>query len=247
MSASETTRRSYGEHCAIARALDLVGERWTLLIVRELLLGPLRYTDLLEILSGIGTNLLARRLKDLEEIGIVERQVLPRPAASPVYALTRQGELLEPALVALGSFGGRFLPDRPGPAAFRPRWAVIGLKHTFRPGNAPEEPRTYQLELDDEPFQVRVDGSRLITRQGAAEDPDVIIRTSARELLEILGGHRPVREAAGSTAEVVIRGKREGARRSRTAEAKALSEFVGMFGWGAARRARPRSAAASIR
>jgi DNA-binding HxlR family transcriptional regulator len=239
MTDSQTARRTYGQHCAIARALDVVGERWTLLVLRELLLGPLRYTDLLEGLPGIGTNLLARRLRDLEEAGIVERQVLPRPASSTVYALTRQGETLEPAIVALGRFGGRFLPDRPGSEEFRPRWAVIGIKHTFRPENAPDEPRTYQLELDGERFHVRVEGGRLMTRQGPANDPDLTVCTSARELLEILGGHHPIREAVGSAVQVFLPGDRRGARRSRAMEVKALAEFVAMFGWGAIRHARP--------
>jgi len=239
MTSRQTARRSYGQHCAIARALDLVGERWTLLILRELLLGSLRYTDLLDGLPGIGTNLLARRLQDLEEAGIVERQVLPRPGGSMVYALTKQGESLEPAIVALGRFGGRLLPERPGQEEFRPRWAVIGLRHTFRAENAPDEPRTYQLELNAELFHVRVEDGRLITRQGPAGDPDLIVRTSARELLEILGGYRPVREAVASTAEVILADGRQGARRSRAAEARALAEFVAMFGWGAARHAAP--------
>jgi DNA-binding HxlR family transcriptional regulator len=236
MTTRQSGRRKYGQHCAIAHALDLVGERWTLLILRELLLGPLRYSDLLESLPGIGTNLLAKRLQDLEEAGIVERQVLPRPASATVYSLTHQGEAVEPAIVALGRFGGRFLPDRPDDEEFRPRWAVIGLKHTFRPGNAPKEPRTYQLELDGEMFYLRVADGKLITRQGAVESPDFTLRTSARELLEILGGHRPVREALGSSIEVAVTAAPNGARRSRAAETKALNDFVAMFGWGAARR-----------
>ena len=237
MAVREAARRSYGQHCAIAHALDLVGERWTLLVLRELLLGPLRYTDLLDGLPGIGTNLLARRLRDLEEVGLVERQVLPRPAGSTVYVLTRRGEALEPAIVALGRFGGRLLPERPDAEEFRPRWAVIGLKHTFRPERAPDGARTYQLELDGEPFHVRVEDGRLTTRQGPAHDPDLTVRTSARALLEVLGGHRPVRRAIGATVEVSRRGE-QGAGRSRAADVKALAEFVAVFGWAAPR---PRS------
>jgi DNA-binding HxlR family transcriptional regulator len=248
MASRQTTRRSYGQHCAIAHALDLVGERWTLLILRELLLGPLRYTDLLEGLPGIGTNLLARRLQDLEESAIIERQILPRPASATVYTLTRQGEALEPAIVALGRFGGRFLPGQPGPEEFRPRWAVIGLKHTFRPDHAPSEPCTYQLHLNGEQFHVRVENGRLIARQGAATDPDLIIHTSARELLELLGGRRPIREALRSSIEAFLPGSRGESHRSRAKEVAALTQFVAMFGWGTARHTTPaRSAPAAGR
>src|SRR5918911_5133129 len=90
--------RSYRQHCAVARGLDLVGERWTLLIVRDLLLGPKRYTDLLEGLPGIGTNLLALRLREMEQAALVERAVLPPPAGSSVYQLTEAGRALEPVM-----------------------------------------------------------------------------------------------------------------------------------------------------
>nr|WP_176234758.1 helix-turn-helix domain-containing protein [Mycobacterium simiae] len=230
----QSSRRSYSQYCAIARALDLVGERWTLLLVRELLLGPMRYADLLDDLPGIGTNLLARRLQDLEEAGIVERQVLPRPARSTVYALTRQGQLLEPAIVALGRFGGRWLPEHPGSEQFRPRWAVTGLKHTFRPDQAPKKARSYQLELDDETFHVCVKHGTLIASQGPAPDPDVIIDTTALALLDLLGGHRTVRQALRGTVQVRIPDK-VASTAPRDAKIQALEEFVSMFGWGRSR------------
>ena len=88
-------KRNYHQFCAIAHALDIVGERWTLLVVRELLMGPKRFTDLLSNLPGIGTNLLAARLKELEEQGIIERSTLPPPAASSVYVLTELGSICE--------------------------------------------------------------------------------------------------------------------------------------------------------
>jgi DNA-binding HxlR family transcriptional regulator len=230
----DTSRRSYSQYCAIARALDLVGERWTLLLVRELLLGPMRYADLLEDLPGIGTNLLARRLQDLEQAGIIERRVLPRPARSTVYALTRQGQLLEPAIVALGRFGGRLLPERPSSEQFRARWAVTGLKHTFRPDQAPKMTRSYQLELDDETFHVCVKHGALIASQGPAPDPDVTIHTSALDLLDLLGGHRTVRQALRGIVQVQLADK-SGSAALREDKITALEEFVAMFGWGRSR------------
>src|ERR671931_479526 len=103
------TGRSYLQYAAVARGLDVVGERWTLLIVRDLLLGPKRYKDLLDGLPGIGTNLLAARLRALEKVGLVRRTVLPPPAGSAVYELTESGWELEPVVIALGRWGVRFM------------------------------------------------------------------------------------------------------------------------------------------
>src|ERR671921_1724366 len=103
------SKRSYNQYCAVARALDIIGERWTLLIVRELLTGPKRFKDLLEGLPGIGTNLLATRLKDLEGNGILRRATLPPPAGSKVYELTGLGRELEQVVVALSQWGSKLL------------------------------------------------------------------------------------------------------------------------------------------
>src|SRR3954447_23862520 len=98
-------KRTYGDRCGIARALDAVGERWALLVVRELLLGPKRFTDLRAGLPGASPNVLAQRLRELEAAGVVERQTLPPPAAAQVYALTARGAALEPVILALGRWG----------------------------------------------------------------------------------------------------------------------------------------------
>src|SRR5271155_445348 len=102
--------RSYGQYCSVAKALDVVGERWTLLIVRELLLrGDLRYTDLRQGLPGIATNLLADRLRELERLGVVEREEAPPPIAATVYRLTSHGQRLGPVLLELGRWGSGLL------------------------------------------------------------------------------------------------------------------------------------------
>ncbi len=105
------SKRSYNQYCAVARALDIVGERWTLLVVRELLSGPKRFKDLLAGLPGIGTNLLTARLKDLEGYRVVRRTILPPPAGSKVYELTELGRSLEPVVAALGQWGLEFLDN----------------------------------------------------------------------------------------------------------------------------------------
>src|SRR5437763_13541599 len=106
------TSRSYDQFCGVARALDLVGERWALLLVRDLLLGPKRFTDLRRGLPGIGTNVLAARLKELERAGVIARRTLPPPAASVVYELTEYGRALEGPLLALGRWGARSMRAR---------------------------------------------------------------------------------------------------------------------------------------
>src|SRR5216683_3461271 len=105
----QSRKRSYDQWCAVARSLDIVGERWTMLIVRDLLVGPKRYKDILAGLPGIGTNLLAQRLRELEAQGLVERVVLPQPAGTTVYRLTATGAALEPVVHALGRWGFQFL------------------------------------------------------------------------------------------------------------------------------------------
>src|SRR6266542_1496523 len=121
------SRRSYDQYCALARALDVIGERWTLLVVRELLLGPKRYKDLLDGLPGIGTNLLAQRLRELEENGLVRRRRLPAPAGVAVYELTEAGRALEDSVLALGRWGAAFLGVPRTTDRYRPGWYVLSM------------------------------------------------------------------------------------------------------------------------
>lgn len=123
-------RRSYAHYCPLSRALDVIGERWTLLIVRELLVGPRRYTDLHADLPGVSTDVLASRLKEMERDGLVTHRRLPPPAAAAVYELTPRGEGLLPALTALAEWGTADLPPEPGPTdAVRPHW-LPGAEHS---------------------------------------------------------------------------------------------------------------------
>src|SRR5262245_29688410 len=159
------TKRTYGDRCGIARALDVVGERWALLVVRELLLGPKRFTDLRAGLPGVGPDMLAARLKELEAAGVVRRATLPPPAASKVYELTPRGAELEPVILALGRWGS-VAPAQPqakiGVDAF-----VIALKTLFEPGG-PEG--RVELRLADQRFAARVALGRFHVARG--EDPE---------------------------------------------------------------------------
>lgn len=124
--------KGYDQYCPIACSLGLVGERWTLLVVRELMEGPKRYTDLVEGLHGIGTNILAARLKDLESAGLVSRHKLPPPAASTVYELTEAGRQLRPVLHELARFGARYMGPPPVDA-LEPGWLVHALDLAVSP------------------------------------------------------------------------------------------------------------------
>lgn len=160
----------YRQFCGAAKALDVLGERWTLLIVRDLLLGPRRYTDLQLSLRGITTNLLAQRLKHLAQEGLIERVPLSGTGGSAqAYALTAAGREVEPVVLALGTFGARYLqgPDRHD--AIDPRWAMVSLKRRYegslRSGRV-------QFRLGDDPFRIDFDGDRIDVRDGELDAAD---------------------------------------------------------------------------
>lgn len=181
-------RRSYRQYCAMARALDVVGERWTLLIVRELFTGPKRFKDLLEGLPGIGTNLLAGRLKELEGEGLLRRTTLPPPAGSAVYELTERGRDLEPALMGLARWGADLLDEpRPG-EAFRPVWAVQAIKAAIRPEAARWVRETYEFRVGEDIFHVRVDDGVSEPEYGPAFEPDLVVRTDPDTFLSLVSG-----------------------------------------------------------
>jgi DNA-binding HxlR family transcriptional regulator len=168
------TTRSYEQYCAIAKALDLVGERWTLLIARELLGGPKRYTDLLSGIPGIATDMLAARLKSLEEFELVEKRTLPPPAASVVYELTPHGRKLESTLRELAIFGASFLDRRKG-EAFRIQWLAFPLRMMFRPERAAGKNLIVQFETNGEVLHARVNDGAIETELGPAASPDVVV------------------------------------------------------------------------
>jgi DNA-binding HxlR family transcriptional regulator len=144
------TQRSYGQFCAAAKALDVIGERWTLLVVRELLLGPRRFTDLLAALPGLGTSLLASRLKQLEAAGVIRREQLPPPAGSRVYQITDTGLGVGLVVKALADWGARLL-DTPGPEdAVRAEWLALHLAVSAPSEAVAGAPETYQVHVDDD-------------------------------------------------------------------------------------------------
>jgi DNA-binding HxlR family transcriptional regulator len=188
--------RTYGDPCGIARALDLVGERWALLVVRELLLGPKRFTDLRDGLPHVGPDMLAQRLRELEQAGVVRRSKLAPPAGARVYELTDWGRGLEPVVLALGRWGSQApLPPERGELGVDA--LVLALKTLFDPARAQRlSGRTVELRLGEEAFALRVDDRRLEATRGPAADPVATITTEPGVLQEVLWHGRSPR--AGS-------------------------------------------------
>lgn len=180
-----------------------MGERWAFLVVRELALGPKRFKDVLDGLPGVSTNVLASRLRELERNGIIERRVLPPPAASSVYELTQYGRDLEPAMLALGRWGARSLGAR-GQRALRSHWLALALKATFRPEAADGRARTYEVRLQDGSFVARLRRRKLDVTAGTAEDADLVLEADDEALVALLAGAptEGVRVVAGDPGEL---------------------------------------------
>jgi DNA-binding HxlR family transcriptional regulator len=209
-------KRSYGDRCGVARALDLVGERWALLVVRELLLGAKRFTDLRAGLPHVSPDTLAQRLRELEEAGIVRRSKLPPPAGSRVYELTERGQELEPVVLALGRFGS-VAPFPPGEAEIGVDAVVLALKSLFAASAADGLSATYDLRLGDQHFSVRVDDDRLEVGRGSAPAPDATIQTDPGTLATVLWHGRGAPDAQRS-GDLAIEGDRQ-----------AVTRFLGLF------------------
>lgn len=178
------TSRSYGDACGIARALDVVGERWALLVVRELLLGPQRFSDLRRALPGASSNLLADRLRELDGHGVIHRRELPPPAASRVYELTERGRELEPIVLALGTWGVS-VPLPPAPNTLSATSVLLFLRGCVHPEPA-APPTTYRLELNDRAWTIRTEAGHLDVEPGEPAQPDVCLRTDAQTLNVLL-------------------------------------------------------------
>ena len=188
MATRAASRRSYDQYCAVARGLDVIGDRWTLLLVRDLLLGPKRYTDLLSGLPGIGTNLLADRLRELEADGLIERTLLPPPAGSTVYQLTEAGQALEPAVVALGRWGARFMGPPRKSDVMVPRAYFVAMRGVYNREAAAGLTETYEVRVADLVFEVRVADGGLTTSEGRATNPDVSFRMDVETLNALMFG-----------------------------------------------------------
>jgi DNA-binding HxlR family transcriptional regulator len=189
--------RSYGQYCAVAKALDVLGDRWTLLIVRELLLaGPSRYTDLRNGMPGIATNLLSDRLRELEAAGIVQREEAPPPIASTLFRLTERGEAIRPVLHELGLWGTPYMAPGPAPEdVFRARWLAWPVE-VFLTDSEPEGPPvSVELRAEGEPVVLEAHGGEVGVHAGRAEHPDATISGRPHEILGLLSGQLDIEQA----------------------------------------------------
>ena len=188
--------RTYGQYCSVAKALDVVGDRWTLLIIRELLVqGPCRYTDLKNGLPGIATNLLSDRLHDLESAGLIRREEAAPPIATTLFHLTSTGTELEPVLSALGAWGIRYMAQPRDDDEFRSHWFSYPVSLFLQDHDPGAPPVSIELRTGDRPAVIEVSGGSVRTRLGTAPAPDLVLTGTPPLILGLLSAHLTPGEA----------------------------------------------------
>jgi DNA-binding HxlR family transcriptional regulator len=211
-------QRTYNQYCATARTLDLVGERWTLLLIRELLTGPKRFGDLQAGLRGLGTGLLAARLKHLEREGLARKITLPPPARTPAYALTEAGEELGPPILGLARWGLKWaMGERRETETFHPGWAVLGLRACFDAEAAAGLRAVYEFRIGDEVFHARVEQGTLEARHGPAQHPDATLTLGEAAFIAVTSEGRTFADLVASGAAAA------------SGDAEALRRLTGLF------------------
>lgn len=201
-----TERRSYGDGCAAAHALDLIGERWALLIVRELLLGPRRFTDLKTTLPGISATVLTQRLTDLEGTGVLRREPLPAPAAGHMYALTPWGQELEPILMQLGRWGAQSPFRAPAPISLAT--LITAQRTMFSAQAAASLNATVHLRVGRDTFTARLVDGTLDLRAGPHGTPDATLTSDVPTLGGVIFGGLPL-DAAEADGLLTVTGDRD--------------------------------------
>jgi DNA-binding HxlR family transcriptional regulator/putative sterol carrier protein len=208
--------RTYGKYCGLAHALELVGERWALVLVSDLIRGPKRFSELQRGQPRIPSNVLSARLKELEEAGVVRRRVLPRPASGVGYELTEYGRELEDIVLRLGLWGAKAMPE-PGPDDIvTADTLLLALRSTFRPEAARELRASYELRLGEIVVHARVDHGALEVDEGPLAEADLVLETDLT-LHPLLTGELDSDEAIRS-GRVRVTGRR-----------KLLERFVEVF------------------
>ncbi|HYV59548.1 MAG TPA: winged helix-turn-helix transcriptional regulator [Acidimicrobiia bacterium] len=204
--------RGYGQFCGLARALELVGGRWALLVVRDLLTGPKRFSELQEGLNGIPTNVLTSRLRELEEAGIVERRVQAKPGGGVAYALTDYGLELEEPVLRLGFWGAKTMGSPCEGDFISMDSLALALRGAFRPDRGRGPQRLYELRVDGKALRLLVKDSRVSTPAASTEEPDVVIDSEPGVMGELLSGAVDLDKATES-GRVRVEGDRAAAAR----------------------------------
>jgi DNA-binding HxlR family transcriptional regulator/putative sterol carrier protein len=202
----------YQQYCALARTLDVAGDRWSLLIVRELAPGPRRFTDLLGGLPGISRNLLTERLRTLERDGIIARHELPPPAARQVYELTDDGRDLAVAMAPLIAWGARRIGERKPGESFRARWPAVAMAGLADREAAKGVSESYQYVVGDSAFHFTVDDGSIQLHDGRAQDPAVVLTTDGETWAYIVSG-KITAAAAAATGALTVAGDRQATKR----------------------------------
>ena len=200
-------QKRYDQYCPVCHALELVGERWALLVVRELLKGPKRYTDLLEGMPGVGTNILAARLRELEAGGIVVKRRLPPPAASTVYELTDYGRELEEPLYALARWGARSLRPPGESENFYPDWGLNAFPALLDPEAARALTETYVVRVEADAYTIQLTDGRVHVEKGAAEGADLDFATERETFFRLASGELAARTALAAGDVTIEFGK----------------------------------------
>ena len=209
--------RTYGQYCGFSRALELIGERWALLLIRDLLIGPKRFSDLHRGLPGIPTNILTARLKELEEAALVRRTVLPRPAGGVAYELTDEGRELEESVISLGRWGAKRLGDpRPGEVVTEDSIAAA-LLTTFRPQAAGRTKASYELRLGDIIVNAQIRDGKATIGRGSLPDADLILEAGP-ELRQLMARELTPEDALKKKIVRIVSG-----------DPKLLKRFAEMF------------------
>jgi DNA-binding HxlR family transcriptional regulator len=189
--------RSYGEYCSIAKALDVVGDRWTLLIIRELVIrGGCRYTDLRDGLPGIASNLLADRIRELESAGLVRRVDAPPPIAATLFHLTEAGTELLPVLDAVGRWGVRYMVEPADGDEFRGHWFAFPARFFLCDRDPDGPPASIELRAADRPAVLEISGGTIRTRLGTVDTPDLTLAGEPRLILALFAGKLTAIQAA---------------------------------------------------
>ena len=196
--------KTYAQLCGVAKALDVVGGRWTLLIVRNLLVGGQRYKDLLDTLPGITTNLLAERLQDMQDAGLIATRRTSSPSPATVYELTPRGLELEPVVLALGRFGAPYLATPKRGDRRHVRWAMVSLKRRFVPEKL-AQPIRLQFAVGSQRYGLRGDAHALHVQEGELEATDALVELNEQAFMSLMFGAETAR-ALESRNELSVTG-----------------------------------------
>jgi DNA-binding HxlR family transcriptional regulator len=210
------TLRTYGDGCGIAHALDLLGERWALLVVRELLLGPKRFTDLRDGLPGVSPNVLAQRLRELEQAAIVQRRKLPPPAGAWIYELTDWGRDLKPIVISLGTWALRS-QSFPEDAPVGTDSIILALGTFFDPEAAGDLTARYEIRLGEQAFTIRIADGAIDVARGPADDADAVVESDATTLSALIWQGRDLADALAA-GDVTVEG-----------DERAVTRFLTLF------------------